>query len=205
MTAKRATESAAGEDVGAADRTRQLVIDAAHDCIHRFGIRRTSMQEVARYARVSRGSVYRYFADKESLVAEVFLQGAQRNRARCEEIAAEQSNLTDEVAEIAVWMRERALGELFFHLDQTEPETLALLLTARSDAIVETWVEFWVPRIQQAKAAGEVRPNLDLQTSAEWIARAVMSLVLGKAVTFDVDDPKQLRKYIRDHVVRGLQ
>ena len=44
------------------------ILDAAEQCIHRFGIRRTSMGEVARVGKLSRGSIYRHFGDKESLV-----------------------------------------------------------------------------------------------------------------------------------------
>ena len=48
------------------------ILDAAEQCIHRFGIRRTSMGEVARVGKLSRGSIYRHFGDKESLVEGVF-------------------------------------------------------------------------------------------------------------------------------------
>ena len=37
------------------------ILDAGEQCIHRFGIRRTSMGEVARVGKLSRGSIYRYF------------------------------------------------------------------------------------------------------------------------------------------------
>ena len=48
------------------------ILESAEQCIERYGIRRTSMGEVARVASVSRGSVYRYFDDKDALVAGVF-------------------------------------------------------------------------------------------------------------------------------------
>ena len=48
------------------------ILDAAEQCIHRFGIRRTSMGEVARVGKLSRGSIYRHFADKDALVEGVF-------------------------------------------------------------------------------------------------------------------------------------
>ena len=39
------------------------ILDAGEQCIHRFGIRRTSMSEVARVGKLSRGSIYNHFND----------------------------------------------------------------------------------------------------------------------------------------------
>lgn len=187
-----------------ADRTRVQILEAAHDCVVRFGIRRTSIQEVARLAQVSRGSVYRYFPDKSALVAAVIARSSARNMAECRSLADCRSSLSDRVADVAVRMREKAIGELFFKLDETEPETLALMLTSQSTELVGAWVAFWSPYVEAAREAGEVRADLDVARAAEWIARVLMGLVLGDTVTFDADDPGQLRAYIRAFTVAGL-
>jgi AcrR family transcriptional regulator len=195
---------AATGDESVADRTRGQILDAAHDCIVRYGIRRTSIQEVARIAGVSRGSVYRYFPDKPALVGAVLARSSDRHMAECRFIADKRSTLADRVAEVAVWTRQKAVGQLFFQLDETEPETLALMLTSQSTELVESWVDFWVPYVRDAQDADEVRPAVVPERAAEWIARVLMGLVLGDAVTFDADDSRQLRSYIRDFAVAGL-
>ena len=51
--------------------TREQILRAAEACIRRWGIRRFSMNDVARGAGVSRMSVYRHFADRDALVLAV--------------------------------------------------------------------------------------------------------------------------------------
>jgi len=187
------------------ERTREAILQAAHDCILRYGIRRTSMQEVARYANVSRGLVYRYYSDKDSLINAVVDRSSQRHMAEFEELVSRFDLLEDKVVAVAGWIREKSLPKLFFNLDETEPERLAAMLTTQSDVLVAGWIEFWVPHIKVARDRGEVRANINARHAAEWLTRALLGLVYAKTVTFDADNPRQLRKFIRDHAVAGLR
>lgn len=54
--------------------TRDRILQAALDLFLGQGIRKTSIDEVAERAGVTRVTVYRYFADREQLVAEAFEQ-----------------------------------------------------------------------------------------------------------------------------------
>lgn len=48
-----------------------VILDAARSCILDFGIRRTTLAEVARRARVSRPTVYRRWSDTRAVVADL--------------------------------------------------------------------------------------------------------------------------------------
>ncbi|WP_228002250.1 TetR/AcrR family transcriptional regulator [Nocardia australiensis] len=50
------------------------ILDAARDCVEEFGVRRTTLTEVARRAGVSRPTVYRRWPDTGSLVAELLVR-----------------------------------------------------------------------------------------------------------------------------------
>ena len=73
------TERVAGE-VESADEfdRREQILDAANECFTQLGIQRTSVQDVARMAKVSRGTVYRYFVDRDVLIEAAIEHGAQR-------------------------------------------------------------------------------------------------------------------------------
>src|SRR6185369_13907435 len=47
------------------------LLDAARDCVLAYGVRRTTVTDVARRAGVSRMSVYRRWPDVQSLVADL--------------------------------------------------------------------------------------------------------------------------------------
>jgi AcrR family transcriptional regulator len=48
---------------------RAAILEAAHSCFWRNGIRRTSIDDIARAANVAKGTVYLYFDSKEELFA----------------------------------------------------------------------------------------------------------------------------------------
>lgn len=50
------------------DLKRQRVLDAAKRRFGRFGIRATTMQDIAREADIAVGTIYQFFADKDALI-----------------------------------------------------------------------------------------------------------------------------------------
>ncbi|MEU1207307.1 TetR/AcrR family transcriptional regulator [Nocardia sp. NPDC005825] len=52
----------------------RAILDAARACVAEFGVRRTTLTEVARRAGVSRPTVYRRWADTGSLVADLLVR-----------------------------------------------------------------------------------------------------------------------------------
>ncbi|WP_157106216.1 TetR/AcrR family transcriptional regulator [Nocardia sienata] len=52
----------------------QTILDAARECVAEFGVRRTTLAEVARRAGVSRPTVYRRWSDSRDLIAELLVR-----------------------------------------------------------------------------------------------------------------------------------
>jgi AcrR family transcriptional regulator len=61
-------ETERGSRQSKAEQTQERILAAAHDLLDEVGIRRTSVDAVAKRAAVSRGTVYLYFTDKQALV-----------------------------------------------------------------------------------------------------------------------------------------
>ena len=186
--------------------TAERILCAAEACVRRWGLRRVSMSDVAAEAGVSRGSVYRYFADRDALVQAVLERVALARVAEAEPAVARQPTLAAKVAEAAVAVRNLAEDErrLGLHEHPGEPE-LATLQLAASPAMFGHWIDFWIPFLEAARADGEVRAHLDLRQAAEWIMRILISLVTVPSATIDLDDPAQVRRFIEHHLVRGFR
>jgi len=58
---------------GSAPKTRDRILQAALDLFLRQGIRKTSVDDVAERAGLTRVTVYRYFSDRQQLIGEAFL------------------------------------------------------------------------------------------------------------------------------------
>ena len=53
---------------------RELILNAAQDCLRDRGLKGLNIRDVARKAGVSLGSVHYYFSSKEEILVEIFRQ-----------------------------------------------------------------------------------------------------------------------------------
>lgn len=184
--------------------TRERILSGAEACVRQFGLRRWSMHDAAAAGGVSRGSVYRYFADRESLVDAVLERTAERFVAESARVVRRRRTLATQVGEAAVFITTHRRDDTLTLALPNDDNLLATLLTARAERLVERWVEFWLPLLTEASTRGEVRKGLDHRRAAEWIVRMLLSLALMPSVVVDLDDPEQVRDFVHDHIVHGL-
>jgi AcrR family transcriptional regulator len=182
------------------------ILAAAEECFSRYGYQKTSMEDIAREAGLSRRSVYRHFPDKSALFNEV---AAARTRIFLDEIVrrtSEVDGLSAQIEEVARlthrFMREDPISAA---LSRTDPDSLARMVSTGARDMLAMAMEAIVPLIETAVDRGEVRPDLDTRRSAEWIARMVFSLTATPSVTFDIDDPEQTAAFIREFLLPGLR
>jgi AcrR family transcriptional regulator len=205
VTSDPDASSANETESAAALATRERILDAGEGAIRRFGLRRVSMAEVAELAHVSRGSVYRYFPDRNTLVAAVLRRTAQRFVESSAVSVRRRRTLAAQVAEAAVFIREHMRDEsLTIPSLGDDDALLATLLAAHVDGLVVEWVEFWQPLLADAASRGEIRAGLDHREVAEWIVRIMLSFAVMPSVVIDLDDPAAVRRFVQEYIVRGL-
>lgn len=185
--------------------TSGRILDAAERCMARYGLRRVSMGDVAAEAGVSRGSVYRYFADRDALVDAVLERTADRFVAASEAGLDRAPDLAGQVAAAVMFILRGGDDEAGLHLPGETDSLFATLLTARREVLFGRWVAFWEPRLAVAERRGEVRAGLDRSQTGELIVRLLLSFaVLPTVVSFDAADPGAVAGFVRDHLLRGL-
>ena len=73
------TELRWGDQVPAGvEAARQRLLDAAEACIDRYGLAKTTVEDIATEAKVSRATIYRYFDNRDELVLAVVLRSLDR-------------------------------------------------------------------------------------------------------------------------------
>ena len=63
---------------------------------------------------------------------------------------------------------------------------------------------FWHGYLEAARAAGEVRADLDVVRAAEWVMRIVVSLVTVPGGAVDTTDPRSVGRFLEEFLVTGL-
>jgi len=198
-------ETSLGTIDNASSEADERIVDAAVRCLLRLGIQKTSVGDVARAAGVSRGTVYRYYGDRASVVEAGLTRIATDFVRSSEPSVRRRRTLAGQVGEAAVFITRHAGDPRFAIATPGEEEhLLAVLLSTQAQALLDTWVAFWEPFLADAEARGEVRAGLDHRQTGEWIVRSLISFAFLPSVSVDLADDRAVRRYVGRHVVDGL-
>lgn len=179
----------------------ERVLAAAARCIARWGVAKTTLDDVAREAGCSRATVYRVVAGgKDGLIEAVARREVDRFfaalSARLDDADGLEDLLVAAVAEAARFVDGHApLQFLLAH----EPEVvLPHVAFSRMDAVFARVRRFAAPYLQPllgADAAAE---------AADWVTRVVVSYLLSPAPGVDLRDEHDARRVTRAFLLPGL-
>jgi len=149
----------------------ERVLAAADGCFQRFGIAKTTMEDVARAAHISRATLYRYFADRESLLTESVRRRARLNTKTARAYFSRRTTIEDKITDgIVRNVRQGKRDPLVRLLVSPEEMALAAKLLERSGLASELTRELWQPVLCEAQASGEIAAEIDVAELCEWIA-----------------------------------
>ncbi|MCU1375768.1 MAG: TetR family transcriptional regulator [Actinomycetia bacterium] len=155
---------------------KERLVDAAEACFDRLGLARTTIDDVAREAHVSRATVYRHVRDRDELVLAVFAREADRFLERMTSAGARS-----------------ILDGIVFAVRQVpaQPRLMEILRAAPLGA--------WDVGMERALA--RLGPQLGGDAEAvEWVLRTVLSLL-----TIPVEhSDDELRAFLERFLLAGL-
>jgi AcrR family transcriptional regulator len=178
--------------------TRGRILDAAFACADRFGLVRTTMADVAREARLSRQTVYRYFPSKHDLFMALVI--------REEEVLTEQVRAAIEPhrdlrpaveAAFRTILRAMRAHPLLDRVMATEPHELLPYLTVEANPVREMGVRM-MEEVFSTRMSG-VSPVL-----AHRAAEICSRLVTSYAIMPPDDDPDVVAGQLAELVCHGL-
>jgi AcrR family transcriptional regulator len=183
------------------DRTGRLadpVLDAALDAFLDFGVRRSSMGEIARRAGISPATLYRRYAQKSDLVAAVGLREAELILEELDQTVDLAASPLEQftVVHLTVSTRLRS-NRLLQRVLATEPETVLPKITVDADPILEIGRGYLAAFLTRLQTEGHL-PPYDVRPVADSLARLAQSEVLTPSKDPLTDD--QARAFVRDHL-----
>ncbi len=185
------------------DGERAPILDAALDAFLDFGIKRTSMGEVAKRSRLSLATLYRRFTQKPELVRAVGLREVRRFLAEVDRKVGTLDPDTsgeDQIAELLVtFLRGLRSHRLLVRLLATEPEIILPHLTVDGAPVLELGRDYLVEFIERLQRENKV-PAFDPAPVAEMVARTALSLALTPQTVIPLDDDDAARQFARTHI-----
>ncbi|MED5810889.1 TetR/AcrR family transcriptional regulator [Mycolicibacterium sp. 050232] len=203
MATRRATAEI--EDQDEFDR-RDQILEAANVCFTQLGIQRTSVQDVARMANVSRGTVYRYFEDRTVLIDAAIEFGAQKFYRLVAAAMEKKPTLAEQLGAMAETHATILLDHRTRNRLMADDAELMRHMISDGDSAVRRSTEFLVPYVREAQKRGEVGAGIDVVAASEWLARIIYSFsTVNEAQTFDMTKPETVRRYVEKFAVNGLR
>ena len=179
------------------------VLQATFACVARYGIAKTSVEDVARAAGISRATVYRLFpGGKDQLVAETVKWESTRFFNELAAAIEDAPDFTTTVEE-AMFFAHAALAQhaVFQKVMETEPELLLPQLSVddeRIRSLVRGFLQTHLRGEEQRLATGQTP-----ETVAEHVSRLFMSF-LGASGSWDLTDREQVRQMVRTELLAGV-
>lgn len=204
MASARATGRRPGPRSTLGDDARETLYQVALACFERDGIRRTSMERIAREAGVSRPTVNYYFSGKDALVLEVVTREAA---AILGEMLAATEHLTglERVVEAAVLGIRASIGNQYVRtlISPDNASTTTRLL--ESDAVMKLERDFWRPLLDQARTTEPaLRDDLDYDHIIEWIL-LLQFAITSQGQSFGMTSEDSVRTRLRQFLLPALQ
>jgi AcrR family transcriptional regulator len=178
------------------------VVDATLRCIARWGVAKTTLDDVAREAGWSRATVYRLFPGGKDAVLEAVGQVELERLFAALSVPLAAAGDLEEL--LVTGMSEagaritthRALGFLVAH----EPEVILPQISFdRAERVLARAASFAAPYL-----ARWLDPE-DANRVAEWVTRIVLSYAAAPSEEVDIADGSSVRRLVRNFVLPGIQ
>lgn len=181
------------------------LLEATYRCVERFGLAKTTIDDIAKESGISRATIYRQFAGgREELLLDTVGW----------ELANYFNRLADQVRDAPTLAVLLSTGLAFAHrsiaehrvlrkIMDTEPTRLLPLLTTESAKTLPFIADFLLPYLRREADAGRLRPGVDIDRAAEYLARAILSLI-GAPGRWDLADPDQVADLVRVELLGGI-
>src|SRR5918996_2010567 len=193
------------QEMSIAVEPRERVLAATYACVARFGMGKTTIDDVVKESGASRASIYRLFpGGKDQLLRETVGWEMNRFFARLAEAVYDAPDFAS-LLERGLVFAHRALQEheVLRKVLETEPERLLPLITVEQQRVLGFITAFLLPYLEREERAGRVRPGVDLRTAVDYVARMILSLI-GSPGRWDMDDPEQVRVLVREEMLGGI-
>jgi AcrR family transcriptional regulator len=187
------------------DEPRERVLAATYACVARFGMGKTTVEDVVKESGVSRASIYRLFpGGKDQLLRETVGWEMNHFFGRLAEAVYDAPDFASLLEEGLVFAhRSIQEHEVLRKVLETEPERLLPLITVEQHRVLDFITAFLLPYLEREQRAGRVRPGVDLEAATEYVARLVLSLI-GSPGRWDMDDPEQVHALVREELLGGI-
>jgi AcrR family transcriptional regulator len=184
---------------------RDRLLGATYTCVARFGIGKTTVEDVVKASGVSRATIYRHFpGGRDELLRDTVAWEIAHFFTELGDRVRDAPDLAELLREGLVFAHESLQQhEVLRKMLDTEPERLLPLLSTESAKSLPFIASFLMPYLEREAEAGRLRDGVDIERAADYLARGILSLI-GSPGRWDLEDDAQVRELVRDKLLGGI-
>jgi AcrR family transcriptional regulator len=157
---------------------RSTILQAALSCFGEYGVAKTTMEDIAQRANVSRITVHRHFRTRDALIQEDLAEKLRRFTARARKELEACDTLQDRIVRylmlsVSVGSRDKSLIALL----EADGSVRAGEVVANSQTLARSVDELWRPFFEDARRRGELREDIPSEEASFWIMMMQFLLV----------------------------
>jgi AcrR family transcriptional regulator len=179
----------------------ERVIAAARRCFARYGVDRTTMQDIAKESGIGRTGVYRLGLTRREITEAAIVTRLRELGEGIRPIAHRDAPFDELLLEtsIATVDAARSDPELGHLLDTTATVSLHRLITGHESAMQGIVLDVLGPMLRRARERGEIRPEVSDDRVVEWLRGVYLMLMLREDLDADAE-----RALVTDFVLPSL-
>ena len=185
---------------GNAKESKQEIINAAARCFEQYGPQRTSMDDIAEAAGISRKTLYRIFNDRPKLIQAVLesrwakiAKKIQRRIAKA--TSFEEALLEGSVTAVSAARSDKLTNDI---IHKATDHNLEQFLRRGNERIYKANQDIWLTAIEEARREGAIKPHLSNDRIIEIIA-SIHALLLMRD-----DTPVKQRAFLKDVLLPAI-
>lgn len=181
--------------------TQERILRAAYDCFERYGIGKTTIENIARTAQVSRPTVYKYYASKDAILDEISVRETWRVNSEVRRRLVRSDKFADFLTDTLLLIVRLANENVYIRrmVESIEYQESVIAPNSLMQQLQRTW---WTNLFEQAAAQGEIAGDISIDEIIYWLSRAQSMLMLQ--VTSTALDSAQQRRFTRRFIVQPL-
>lgn len=185
--------------------TRERILDAAHSLVSRVGFRRTTFEDIASKAGVSRQTLYRHFGSKDDLMADLMDREADRFLQALRRLAPADVDLAGALeAGLVFTFDYLGTHPLLSWIHENEPDELLPHLRSHWSPLLDAVRRFHEPFIAAEVSSGRLSPER-ADIAGDWITHVVMAYMLLPGEVIDIRDPDTVARWLPSLILEGLK
>lgn len=185
---------------GSAKDSKPIIVDAAIKCFAQYGPQRTSMDDIAEAAGISRKTLYRVFEDRPKLIRAVlqrrWLNIADKTKRRVARANSFEEALLEGSLTVVSAATKDELTKAIIH--NATDHSLEQFLIRGNERSSEAMLDIWFDAIEEGRGKGLVRRNLSNERIIDILASIQALLIMRD------EGPAKRRAFLRDVLLPAI-